>query len=67
MKAYVQNDSSANGLGWILDSQKNEEYFEMESYALLIGGLSYRDDFLQRLKGLILLGSSFLLRCKEAI
>ena len=25
MNALVQNDSSVNGLGWILDSQKNEE------------------------------------------
>ena len=47
MNALVQNDRSVNGLGWILNSQKNEEKFEMESLALLIAGLSYRDDFLQ--------------------
>ena len=34
----------------------------MESLLLLIAGLSYRDDFLQRLKGLILKGSPFLPR-----
>ena len=39
----------------------------MESLALIIGGLSYRDDFLQRLKGLILLGSPFLPRCEVAL
>ena len=42
MKALVQNDSSVNGLGWILDSQKNTEKFEMESLVLLIAVLSYR-------------------------
>ena len=47
MNALVQNDRSVNGLGWILDSQKNTEKFEIESLALIIGGLSYRDDFLQ--------------------
>ena len=47
MNALVQNDSSVNGLGWILKFSKNEEKFEMESLALIIAGLSYRDDFLQ--------------------
>ena len=43
MNALVQNDRSVNGLGWILDSQKNTEKFEIESLALIIDGLSYRD------------------------
>ena len=67
MNALVQNDRSVNGLGWILDSQKNTEKFEIESLALLIAGLSYRDDFLQGLKGLIFLGSPFLPRCEVTL
>ena len=42
INASVQNDSSVNGLGWILDSQKNTEKFEMESLALIIRSISKR-------------------------
>ena len=42
MNALVQNDSSVNGLGWIRNSQKNAEKFEMESLPLIIACLSYR-------------------------
>ena len=42
MKALGQNDSSVNGLGWILDSQKNTEKFEIESLPLIIRSISKR-------------------------
>ena len=42
MNALVQNDRSVNGLGWILDSQKNTEKFEIESLPLIIRSISKR-------------------------
>ena len=67
MNALVQNDSSVNGLGWIWNSQNKVNKSKMASLALIIGGLSYRDHFLQGWKGLILIGSPFLPRCEVAL
>ena len=49
MNALVQNDSSVNGLGWILDSQKMKISLRWNPYlsslpVFLTGMISYRDD-----------------------